>query len=126
MPDKQRMQTTVDDYIAHMSAGDKEAWLDLFADGATVEDPVGTPPHVGREAIAAFWDLVRSLSDSLTVDRTGPIRCAGAEAAFPMQAHTDLGGTSMVVDIIDVFTFDDDHKIVGMRAFWDQSDMRVE
>src|SRR5215213_4146229 len=44
-------------------AGDKEAWLALFADDAVVEDPIGPSHfdpegrgHRGKEAIAAFFD----------------------------------------------------------------------
>src|ERR1700735_4696656 len=40
---------------------DREGWLDLFADDAVVQDPIGPSPfdpsgtgHHGREAIAAF------------------------------------------------------------------------
>ncbi|MEE8164644.1 MAG: nuclear transport factor 2 family protein, partial [Myxococcota bacterium] len=42
-------------------AGDGEAWLDLFADDAIVQDPYGPSPmdpdgkgHVGKQAIAKF------------------------------------------------------------------------
>ena len=26
----------------------KRAWLELFSEGAVVEDPVGKPPHIGK------------------------------------------------------------------------------
>ena len=34
------------------------------------------------------------------------------------------GGCLLVVDIIDVMTFDDAGKITTMRAFWDPAEMR--
>jgi len=35
---------------------DRDAWVGLFAPGATVEDPVGARPHIGRAAIERFYD----------------------------------------------------------------------
>jgi len=35
---------------------DKVAWLDLFATGGVVEDPVGSRPVAGRERIARFYE----------------------------------------------------------------------
>ncbi|MBF6202555.1 MULTISPECIES: nuclear transport factor 2 family protein [Nocardia] len=39
-----------------VAAHDKSAWVGLFADGAEVNDPVGSRPHVGRAAIERFYD----------------------------------------------------------------------
>jgi steroid delta-isomerase len=72
--DPDAIRTTIDAYVAHMSHGDREQWLGLFADGATVEDPVGTPRHEGREAIGGFFDLVQGLADRVTLEVTGPVQ----------------------------------------------------
>lgn len=125
MADKAQIIDTIDRYMACMGRADKEGWLALFLDDATVEDPVGTPANQGREALAAFFDLVQSLSDSMELVRTGPIRVAGDEAAVPFQVQSVVGGTPMAVDVIDVFGFDDNAAIVSMRAFWDPTEMRV-
>ena len=130
MPDKAAMTATVDRYIELMSANDREGWLDLFVDDATVEDPVGTPVHQGREAIGAFWDMARSLADTVRLERSGPVRCAGDEAAFPMVVHSQIGDNKLAVDVIDVFRMveadDGSARIAGMRAFWDPTEMRPE
>ncbi|WP_245714132.1 nuclear transport factor 2 family protein [Nocardia vaccinii] len=39
-----------------VAAHDRAAWVGLFASGARVEDPVGSRPHIGREAIERFYD----------------------------------------------------------------------
>ncbi|MBP7596027.1 MAG: nuclear transport factor 2 family protein, partial [Candidatus Microthrix sp.] len=51
--------------MAAVAAGDRSAWLALFADNAVVEDPIGPSMfdpegagHRGPEAIAAFYDTV--------------------------------------------------------------------
>jgi len=50
---------------AAVHARDRDGWLDLFADDALVQDPIGPSPsdpegkgHYGKEAIAAFYDNV--------------------------------------------------------------------
>ncbi|MCU0269965.1 MAG: nuclear transport factor 2 family protein [Acidimicrobiales bacterium] len=126
MPSADEIRATIERYIEVFSAGDKDGYVGLFADDGSIEDPVGTEVRVGSAAISEFWDLVRSMSASITLRRTGPIRVAGNEAAFPMQAVTDVGGTAMVVDIIDTMVFGDDGRIAQMRAFWDPAEMRPD
>lgn len=117
------IRSVVEAYCAAFTAGDQDAYVGLYADGAWIEDPVGTPRHEGKEAIGAFFAMSRSLADTIELRLTGPVRVAAGEAAFPMQARPDLGGTVMAVDIIDVMTFDDTGKITTMRAFWDPAEM---
>ncbi len=122
--DAATIRAAVEAYCAAFTAGDRAAYVDLFADGAWIEDPVGTDRHEGKEAIGGFFDQSSSLADSIELRQTGPVRVAAGECAFPMQARPSIGGTTFVVDIIDVMTFDDDGKITTMRAFWDPAEMR--
>lgn len=122
--DAATIRAAVDAYCTAFSAGDREGYVGLFAEDAWIEDPVGSPRRDGREGIGGFFDESRSLADSIELRRTGPVRVAAGECAFPMQARPDLGGTTLVVDIIDVMTFDDAGQITTMRAFWDAAEMR--
>jgi steroid delta-isomerase len=124
MTDAEQIRAAVERYIEVMSSGGRDAYVAQFSPDATVEDPVGSDVRSGHEQIGEFWDLVHSLADRITLVRTGPVRVANGQAAFPMQAISDLGDMRMVVDIIDVMTFDDDARITSMRAFWDPAEMR--
>ena len=101
---------------------DRETWLGLFADDATVEDPLGSDRHVGKDAIGAFWDLTNSMADKVTLTPL-VVKAAAGEGAFAMQARMESGGQVNGMEIIDVMTFDDDGKITSQRAFWDFADM---
>lgn len=46
------------DTVANGSAKDIAA---LYTDDATVEDPVGSPPHIGRAAIEKFYSALESV-----------------------------------------------------------------
>ena len=124
MTDPATIRATVDRYTGGFGAGDRDAFLANFADDAWIEDPVGKPRLEGKAAIGAFFDQTQAMVDSVELRRTGPVRVAGGEAAFPMQARPVIGGTTYVVDIIDVMTFDDAGTITTMRAFWDPAEMR--
>ena len=122
--DAATIRAIVEAYCAAFTAGDQDAYVDLFADGAWIEDPVGTPRHEGKDAIAGFFAQAGSRAESIELRLTGPVRVAAGEAAFPMHARPVIGGSTLVVDIIDVMTFDEAGKITSMRAFWDPDEMR--
>jgi steroid delta-isomerase len=122
--DAETIRATVDRYTSCFSARDKDAFLANFADDAWIEDPVGTDRRDGKASIGEFWDQTQGMADAVALVRTGPVRVAGGEAAFPMQARPTIGGTTFCIDIIDVMTFADDGRITTMRAFWDPAEMR--
>jgi steroid delta-isomerase len=122
MPSADDIRTTITNYIQRFGA-DREGWLDLFADNATIEDPVGADPHAGREAIGAFWDFAHSLAESVELDLTGPVCVAGDEAAFAMRIVSTIGDARMAIPAIDAMTFDDDARIATMRAYWSMDAM---
>lgn len=128
MADADQIRTVVEQYVAHFSAGDRASWLDLWADDATMEDPVGTPLKRGHEEIGAFFEQSMSMADSLRLVLSGPVCIAAGEVAFGMQARPTMGGTEFCVDIVDVMQFrdgpDGSPRIQTMRAFWDPSTMR--
>jgi steroid delta-isomerase len=109
---------TIDRYLARYNRGDREAWLDLFAPDAWIEDPVGSPRRCGRLAIAAFYDLTHSAAERIEMVPLFVSVC-GSQAAFHMQVRVLLQGRWVEFDAIDVMEFDAAGKITAMRAFWD-------
>ncbi|MCL4159413.1 UNVERIFIED_CONTAM: hypothetical protein GTU68_049703 [Idotea baltica] len=119
------MKAAITQYMTSHSAGDIDGIVALFADDASAWDPVGSEPHVGAEAIRAFFTGTHEMADSLTLTPTGPVRCTANFAAFPMMATSAIGEMRLEIDIIDVMTFNDDGKISEMRAYWDMNDART-
>ncbi|NEW42646.1 steroid delta-isomerase [Nocardia cyriacigeorgica] len=105
------------DTVANGSASDIAA---LYAEDATVEDPVGTPPHVGRAAIEKFYSALASVRVSTELNN---VRVAGDSAAFGFRVVTDTGDQTIIIEPIDVMTFDENAQITSMRAFWSQDDI---
>ena len=113
---------TITTYVDRVANGSSAEVLALYADGATVEDPVGSDVLTTREQIAAFYGTLD------TLDQTGRLlfaRVAGNEAAFSFELVTKAGDQTYTLAPIDVMTFDDDGKITSMRAFWSGEDMVI-
>jgi steroid delta-isomerase len=106
------IRKTIGRYIEFMNASDVDSIAALYAEDATLEDPVGTEPIRGREAIRGFY---AAAVGSVKLEATGNPRVAAGEVAFPMHAHI---GETQILEIIDLMVFNDDGQIVSMRAFW--------
>src|SRR4029079_5555209 len=95
------------------------ACIDLFAPDAVWHDPVGEPPHVGHEGIAAFWDQARTLAGSIVLEPKGVI-VGATQAAMVFEIHANLaGGSGMVIEAVEIFVLDDDARISQLSAYWD-------
>jgi steroid delta-isomerase len=124
MPDESVIRETIENYWKAFTAGDRDAWVALFTDDATVEDPVGSPVHSGKDAIGAFFEVSHSLADSIELRSLDILAIVGNEAAFAMEIRPNIGGAAMVLEAIDVMTFADDGRITSQRAFWQMEKMR--
>lgn len=122
MPSTEQMIAAVQGYVAGFAAGDPDTIIALFADDATVEDPVGTPIKRGRAEISDFY--TGSMATGAKLELLGEPRCAGDTVAFPFAVKLEWGGQKSVIEVIDTFRLDDDGKIVEMRAFWGAENMK--
>lgn len=125
MPSIDEIKSAVTAYAAAHSRGDIDGILALFADNAVVADPVDQPAYVGGEAVRAFFAGTHEMADSLELKITGPIRAVDNFAAVPLRAVTAVGESKFGIDIIDVFTFDDEGKINDMKAYWSAGDIEA-
>ncbi|MBQ0797188.1 nuclear transport factor 2 family protein [Zhongshania sp.] len=109
----------------YVEQGSKAAWLDLFAEDACVQDPVGKSPldpsglgHIGKAAIADFWDMVIAAGDiEFTIVSSHP---AGDECANVVRMVNNLpGDIKMELDMVVVYTANGDGKITSLKAYWD-------
>lgn len=103
-----------DRYLQALRDRDLDAVLAMYAPDATLEDPVGSGPVSGTDAIRAFYE--RGIAMGLDGKRTGPIRKAANTLAFPF--HLRIEGSGIAIDVIDVFELGDDGRIIGMKAYW--------
>lgn len=108
-------------YTRSLEASDLESLLDLFADDASIEDPVGTPLREGKEVLRAFY--AEACQGVAKAELTGSPRLAGNEVAFPFTVTAGTPEQEIIINIIDVFRFNDAGKVATMRAFWGPDNM---
>ena len=106
---------TVNSYLELAAQGRADDIAELYADDATVEDPVGGEVHIGREAIRGFYKGLPSANNEADVVT---LRALGHEVAFYWGLTVELGGSRMRIDIISVMTFNEEGKIASMKAYW--------
>lgn len=119
MPSPDQMSAAVHGYVEAFAKGDAEAAVALFAKDAIVEDPVGTPPKVGEQAIREFYTY--SMGSGAKLHLQGPIRLGEDYAAFAFQVRLKMGDADATVDVIDVFRFDSAGKVKLMQAYFGPS-----
>ncbi|MCH9668204.1 MAG: nuclear transport factor 2 family protein [Actinomycetia bacterium] len=107
------LEALVKRYLDTCASGTAEDVAALYAEDATLEDPVGGGElHIGRQAIAGFYAIMESgeIATELLTFRAG-----GHEAAFVFAVT--IGGT-MRIEPIEVMSFNDEGLIVSMKAYW--------
>ncbi len=120
MPTEEEMIRAVHHYVTAFDKNDPELAVALFAENATVEDPVGSQIIKGRAAIRDFYTRVMARRAKLRLE--GAVRAGANYAAFAFSALLDPTGEKRF-EVIDTFRFDDQGKVVEMRAFWGPSNM---
>jgi steroid Delta-isomerase len=105
-------------YVAN---GEREKWLDLFADDGVIEDPIGASPldptgkgHRGKAAIAAFWDNVIA-KGQVSFDYAGGDECAFTGAVI----NTFPGGKQFRANGVFVYRVNEAGKLLSLRAYWE-------
>ncbi len=114
----QQIQEIMQLYIERVDAVDVDAILELYAEDAVVEDPVGTPCHVGKAAIDQFYreGLTRS---KMRASLQGPVRATDAGCgAMAFRVDVLDGEMPGSIDVIDVMEFNEQGLIRSMKAYW--------
>ena len=109
-------------------AKDKQNWLDLFAEEAIVQDPIGKSPldpvgdgHKGKEAIENFYDTVIA-NGNIEFNILESIPCADECANFAQIVNV-VGDVKIETQMIVIYRINSNDKIVSLRAFWDYQKM---
>ena len=103
----------------------RAAWIELFAEDAVLQDPVGVSPldpsglgHRGKEAIGRFWDMVIAPGNvEMIVRESYP---AGDECANVVTIVNRMpGGVEISTETVICYRVDSRGKIVSLKAYWE-------
>lgn len=121
MADANHIRQVYERYPELVTKADIDAIVELYAEDAQIEDPIGSELHIGRDGVRKFYE---ASIGAVAMKQTGPVRVAGNEAATPVVVLIGEGEGRMALDIISAMVFDDDGKIQSMRAWWSADAMR--
>ena len=116
------IRATADSYVNALEAGDLDAVMALFADQATVEDPVGGGTvHTGKDAVREFYASVTALKIEATVLEA---RVCGDDLLFNFEITTHFDAENKAtINVWDLMTHDEQGKVTSMRAYWTPENM---
>lgn len=108
-------------YLAALEASDVDAIVALYAEDATCEDPVGQAPvRTGLTEIREFYTNATAFPIKAEMH---DVRISDNEVLFRFSIAMEMGDTTMTVEPVDHMVFNDEGKVVAMRAFWGQDNV---
>ena len=113
------IETLVEHYLAAHASCELEAVVALFRVDAVLEDPVGSDPIEGLDAIRTFYQHSHQETGRLRIERVGPVIVCGSEATAHVRAAAQNSGFDPVVDVIYMLAVDVEGRIARLRAFFD-------
>ncbi|WP_197382085.1 nuclear transport factor 2 family protein [Mycolicibacterium mengxianglii] len=108
-------------YLSTVATGTAEDVAALYAEDATLEDPVGCGEiHIGRQAIAGFYKNTEAAEIETEILH---LRVGGHEAAFMFAITVTMGEAKMRIEPIEVMTFNGAGEVTSMKAYWGPGDI---
>ena len=117
----QACRATVEKYIAMLTDDSKTGadFTALYAEGATVEDPVGSAQLSDAAAIEEFYNAIPADRAATLRD----LRTVAGEAVFSFELTMNFPDHKMTIKPFDMMVINEDGKIASMRAFWSDEDI---
>lgn len=118
-----QIRDVVEQYVKLVATGPTEDIVALYAPDAVVEDPIGSTPRQGHDAIREMYQTLEAAQRETSVDT---VRVVGSHAIVGFTLVTRFGEHKMTLSPIDVMEFDEQGRIVSMKAYWGPDDMVTE
>ena len=113
------------DYFEALASLDPKRIASVFAEDGEIEDPVGSPVHRGREAIAEYFaGGMCAGASAVDIEIVSALPSGDAIAAhWRMTAHSKHGRT-VEAEGIDVLAVDGHGLIRRAEGYWDRAAFR--
>lgn len=120
-PTPEQIRATAEAYVAALDRSDTDALAALYAEGATVEDPVGSPVREGNAAIDEFYGNLAGLRmDAKLLE----VRVCGRELLFNFELVTHFDeNTRTTINVWDNMVLDEEGKVLSMKAYWGEDNV---
>jgi len=115
----QAKTAAIETFLASYKVKDVATRIALFADDISFEDPVSTPPLVGKAAMNEYF--VATVASGWDIELVPQkIMVNGDEAVSITQATAGVAGNPPVTStIVQIFVFNEAGKFKALRVFMD-------
>lgn len=114
----QQIEGVIEEVFAALVAFDVPRIMNHFADDAVVEDPVGTPPIQGKQAIAAYLETFPTLFSHMKLYSLD-VKVGGQEVGVKWRLRfTTKTGHTFFLEGIGYFKFNEQGKIQTEKEFF--------
>ena len=115
----EQIEAVLEEVFTKLAAFDAQGVVNHFAADAVVEDPVGTPPIQGTQAITAYLQTFPSLFSQIKLYSLD-VKVRGQEAAVQWRLRFKTRtGNVFFLEGIGFFKFNEEGKIQSEREFFD-------
>lgn len=119
---KALVQQALDNHFNSWNSGNKEAWLDNWAEDVVMLDPVGVPEKHGKEALHQSWNLCFKEGDKWTLEPVFMQICAD-QAAVHVKSHGLVDGQEICVESIEIYWVNQSGKIAKVHSYFQAPDV---
>lgn len=116
---QEQIEAAVEEYFASIGSRDVQRYVNNFAPDGVLEDPVGTPPIQGTQAIGAYFGAITEPFSEIK-PYVQEVIVGGQEAIvnWKLKLKTTTGKV-IFIDGMGVFKFNQQGKLQSVREFWD-------
>lgn len=109
-------------YVDNITTSNLEGIIDLFAEDAVVEDPVGSAQVKGHAELREFYQVACDSVEKMVLE--GNVRVRNQWGACAMLAYPKGAEETLAMETLDVMEFNEQGKIISMTAYWGDSNLR--
>jgi len=120
---KKEIEQQLEQYREALKTMDADKWLSHYAEDATVEDPVGGPVFSGRDQLQKFFKGVQKNFKQLHIKPELTIIVPPEAAIKGSVTGITVKDIEVSFTLIATYKFDDEGRVVQMRAFWDPEEL---
>ncbi|MGE0383095.1 MAG: hypothetical protein AB7Q97_00070 [Gammaproteobacteria bacterium] len=117
MPTREQMLARFESHRRAFNARNRAEWLENFVDEPFIQEPADSDMRWGREQYGKTMDAVQSFGSDATIQPPLAAVCNGNDLALHLLIRTTTPGYPPELHIVEIFTFAEDGRIAGVRAF---------
>lgn len=115
----EQIEAIATEVFKRFAAMDAQGTAELFAPDGTIEDPVGTTPIQGTQAIIAYLETFPTILDEIRL-QSFDVTVAGQEAALKWRLRFKTKtGNVFFVDGIGILKINSEGKVQSDREYFD-------